>query len=128
MPGVSTYVSRLERRLRDAGIAAPLLLMQSNGGVAGAATIRRAPALTALSGPAAGVVGARAVAAACGIADIITVDIGGTSADICLIKGGQHRPDPARPGRRLAAAAADGRHGDDRRRRRLDRAGRPTAR
>ena len=41
--------------------------MQSNGGVAGGATIRRAPALTALSGPAAGVVGARDVAAACGI-------------------------------------------------------------
>ena len=40
-------------------------------------------------GPAAGVVGARDVAAACGIGDIITVDIGGTSADICLIKDGQ---------------------------------------
>jgi N-methylhydantoinase A len=62
--------------------------MQSNGGVAGGATIRRAPALTALSGPAAGVVGARDVAAACGIKDIITVDIGGTSADICLLKDG----------------------------------------
>jgi N-methylhydantoinase A len=88
MPGVSTYVSRLERRLADEKIAAPLLLMQSNGGVASGATIRRAPALTALSGPAAGVVGARDVAAACGIGDIITVDIGGTSADICLIKNG----------------------------------------
>jgi N-methylhydantoinase A len=89
MPGVSTYVSRLERRLEEETITAPLLLMQSNGGVAGAATIRRAPALTALSGPAAGVVGARDVAAACGIDDIITVDIGGTSADICLIKAGK---------------------------------------
>jgi N-methylhydantoinase A len=89
MPGVATYVHRLESRLADAGIGAPLLLMQSNGGVAGAGTIRRAPALTALSGPAAGVVGARDVAAACGIADLITVDIGGTSADICLIKNGQ---------------------------------------
>jgi N-methylhydantoinase A len=88
MPGVSTYVSRLEKRLEDEKVAAPLLLMQSNGGVAGGATIRRAPALTALSGPAAGVVGARDVAAACGIKDIITVDIGGTSADICLIKNG----------------------------------------
>ncbi|HEY2873966.1 MAG TPA: hydantoinase/oxoprolinase family protein, partial [Reyranella sp.] len=88
MPGVSTYVSRLEKRLEDEKVAAPLLLMQSNGGVAGGATIRRAPALTALSGPAAGVVGARDVAAACGIRDIITVDIGGTSADICLIKDG----------------------------------------
>ena len=89
MPGVATYVERLERRLDEAGIAAPLLLMQSNGGVAGARTIRRAPALTVLSGPAAGVVGARDVAAACGVSDIITVDIGGTSADIALIKGGR---------------------------------------
>ncbi|MGK9052738.1 hydantoinase/oxoprolinase family protein [Neorhizobium petrolearium] len=89
MPGVTTYVGRLEKRLEDEKVAAPLLLMQSNGGVAGAATIRQAPALTALSGPAAGVVGARSVAAACGIKDIITVDIGGTSADICLIKDGR---------------------------------------
>jgi N-methylhydantoinase A len=89
MPGVSTYVSRLENRLVEEKVAAPLLYMQSNGGVAGGATIRRAPALTALSGPAAGVVGARDVAATCGIGDIITVDIGGTSADICLIKDGK---------------------------------------
>src|SRR5579883_612538 len=89
MPGVSTYVSRLEDRLAGEKVAAPLLLMQSNGGVAGGSAIRRAPALTALSGPAAGVVGARDVAAACGIKDIITVDIGGTSADICLLKNGR---------------------------------------
>jgi len=89
MPGVATYVQRLERRLEDVGISAPLLLMQSNGGVAGAKSIRRAPALTVLSGPAAGVIGARDVAAACGISDVISVDIGGTSADIALIKGGR---------------------------------------
>ena len=89
MPAVSTYVERLEQRLRDAGMAAPLLLMQSNGGVAGTASIRRAPVTTLLSGPAAGVVGARHVAAEAGAQDIITVDIGGTSADICLIAGGQ---------------------------------------
>ncbi|MFI0843039.1 hydantoinase/oxoprolinase family protein [Mesorhizobium sp. IMUNJ 23232] len=89
MPGVTTYVGRIEQRLADESVAAPLLLMQSNGGVAGAAAIRQAPALTALSGPAAGVVGARAIAAACGISDLITVDIGGTSADICLIKDGR---------------------------------------
>ena len=88
MPGLTTYVGRLERRLADEGVTAPLLLMQSNGGVAGAAKIRQAPALTALSGPAAGVVGALAEAQACGIDDIVTVDIGGTSADICLIAGG----------------------------------------
>jgi N-methylhydantoinase A len=89
MPGVATYVARLEDRLAAEKVQAPLLYMQSNGGVAGGTTIRRAPALTALSGPAAGVVGARDVADACGIRDIITVDIGGTSADICLIKNGE---------------------------------------
>ncbi|MCO4319167.1 hydantoinase/oxoprolinase family protein [Phyllobacterium sp. 21LDTY02-6] len=89
MPGVTTYIGRLEQRLKTKGVEAPLLLMQSNGGVAGSSTIRQAPALTALSGPAAGVVGARAIAAACGIRDLITVDIGGTSADICLIKDGR---------------------------------------
>ena len=89
MPAVSAYVARLETRLAEAGIGAPLLLMQSNGGVAGAAAVRRAPLVTALSGPAAGVVGARAIGAAMGIPDLITVDIGGTSADICLLQGGE---------------------------------------
>ena len=73
-------------------------------------------------------VGARDVAAACGIQDIITVDIGGTSADICLIKDGEIALTQQRPCRRMAAAAADGRHGDHRRGRRLDRQGRRTAR
>ncbi|WP_375550834.1 hydantoinase/oxoprolinase family protein [Rhodophyticola porphyridii] len=89
MPGVTKYVGRIEDKLTAEGVPAPLLLMQSNGGVAGAGKIRSAPALTALSGPAAGVVGARSVAATCGIGDILTVDIGGTSADICLVSGGE---------------------------------------
>jgi N-methylhydantoinase A len=89
MPAVGRYVERLSARLAESGVRAPLLLMQSNGGVAGAAAIGRAPALTALSGPAAGVVGARDAAAACGIGDIVTVDIGGTSADICLLTSGR---------------------------------------
>ena len=88
MPAVSAYVARLEQRLAAAEVAAPLLLMHSNGGVAGAGVVRLAPLVTALSGPAAGVVGARDVGLAAGLADLITVDIGGTSADICLIQGG----------------------------------------
>ena len=88
MPAVADYVARLESRLDEAGIAAPLLLMQSSGGVAGADAVRRSPLVTALSGPAAGVVGARAVGAAVGLTDLITVDIGGTSADICLMQAG----------------------------------------
>ena len=89
MPAVADYVGRLEARLQSAGITAPLLLMQSNGGVAGAAAVRRAPLVTALSGPAAGVVGARGVGAAAGFTNLITVDIGGTSADICLLQAGE---------------------------------------
>lgn len=88
MPGVTKYVGRLQDKLSNEGVEGPLLLMQSNGGVAGAERIREAPALTALSGPAAGVVGARDAAVACDIKNIITVDIGGTSADICLIADG----------------------------------------
>jgi N-methylhydantoinase A len=88
-PGVATYVERLQRRLAALSVDAPLLLMQSNGGVAGASRIRTAAITTALSGPAAGVVGAREAAAACGVSDLITVDIGGTSADICLIEKGR---------------------------------------
>ncbi len=57
--------------------------------MAGGAAVRRAPLVTALSGPAAGVIGARGVGAAAGFQDLITVDIGGTSADICLMKGGE---------------------------------------
>lgn len=91
MPAVSTYVERLERRLAERGIRAPLLLMKSDGGVAGADTMRRAPVQSALSGPAAGVMGAGFVGALAGFKDLITIDIGGTSADICLIKNGEPR-------------------------------------
>ena len=88
MPAVSNYVAQLERRLVEEKVSAPLLIMKSNGGVVGAKEVERVPAHTALSGPAAGVVGARFVGEAAGHKDIIGVDIGGTSADICLIKDG----------------------------------------
>ena len=88
MPAVSNYVAQLERRLVEEKVSAPLLIMKSNGGVVGAKEVERVPAHTALSGPAAGVVGARFVGEATGYKDIIGVDIGGTSADICLIKDG----------------------------------------
>ena len=88
MPAVSNYVKQLQRRLEEEKVAAPLLIMKSNGGVVGAKEVERVPAHTALSGPAAGVVGARFVCEAAGYKDVIGVDIGGTSADICLIKDG----------------------------------------
>lgn len=88
MPSVSTYVGRLESRMQERRIHAPLLLMKSSGGVTGTREIKIAPVQTALSGPAAGVVGAAFVGEASGFRDLITIDIGGTSADICLIKDG----------------------------------------
>jgi N-methylhydantoinase A len=87
-PAIATYVGRLEERLRAMGVVAPLLLMKSNGGVAGATAVRREPVQTALSGPAAGVVGAQVAADVAGFGNVIGVDIGGTSADISLIKNG----------------------------------------
>jgi N-methylhydantoinase A len=89
MPRVSSYVAKLEERMAAEGIAAPLLLMKSSGGVTGAETIRREPVQTALSGPAAGAMGAAFIGLAAGFRDVISIDIGGTSADICLIKDGE---------------------------------------
>jgi len=89
MPAVSTYVERLERRTRDCGIGAPLLLMKSSGGVTSTQGARRKPVETALSGPAAGAVGAAFIGAASGFKDLLTNDIGGTSADIALIQTGR---------------------------------------
>ena len=89
MPAVSTYVAKLEQRLGERKIPGRLLLMKSSGGVTGAETVRREPVQTALSGPAAGVMGAAFVGDLAGFKNLITIDIGGTSADICLIKGGE---------------------------------------
>ena len=91
MPAVSTYVDRLEIRTRECGIEAPLLLMKSSGGVTSTASARRKPVETALSGPAAGAVGAAFVGASAGFGDLLTNDIGGTSADIALIQRGAPR-------------------------------------
>jgi N-methylhydantoinase A len=88
-PLVGRYVGRLVERLRGRGISAPLSIMKSNGGVIGAETVRAQAVHTALSGPAAGVIGARLIGAASEFADVISVDVGGTSADVCLIQGGE---------------------------------------
>jgi N-methylhydantoinase A len=80
-PLVADYVDRLRARLRG-----PLLLMGSDGGRQ-ADTMLARPASMILSGPAGGVVGARAVAELVGERDIITLDMGGTSTDVTLIPG-----------------------------------------
>ena len=88
---VSGYLEKLEARLAAVAIGAPLLIMKSNSGVTSAREVRRAPILTALSGPAAGAVAARHVGSGCGASRLIAIDIGGTSADITLIDDGDLR-------------------------------------
>ncbi|WP_336216790.1 hydantoinase/oxoprolinase family protein [Nonomuraea sp. LPB2021202275-12-8] len=87
-PTVDGYLSRLERSLAERGMG-ELSMMQSNGGVVPAAYVRQRPIHVLLSGPAAGVAGAVAVASAAGIDDIVTMDMGGTSTDVCLVTGGR---------------------------------------
>jgi N-methylhydantoinase A len=67
----------------------PFLVMQSSGGVASADQVVRKPITTALSGPAAGVLGSAVVAEIAGFPDLVTLDAGGTSTDLCLIEGGK---------------------------------------
>jgi len=80
-PLIERYLGNLERQLNHAR----LQIMQSNGGSISAATARAQAVRTLLSGPAAGVVGARAVARAAGFRKIISFDMGGTSTDVSLV-------------------------------------------
>jgi N-methylhydantoinase A/oxoprolinase/acetone carboxylase beta subunit len=80
-PIIDGYLGALENRLRGSR----LLIMQSNGGSISAAAARAQAVRTVLSGPAAGVVGARTVARAAGFRRIISFDMGGTSTDVSLI-------------------------------------------
>ncbi len=84
-PVVGAYVARLDAGVRAAG--ARLSVMLSSGGVARAEDAGAVPARTALSGPAAGVVGARVAAARAGLDRILTFDMGGTSTDVALVDG-----------------------------------------
>jgi N-methylhydantoinase A len=86
-PTVDAYLANLSNALSDEGVDAPLRVMQSRGGLAGAAIARRRPVRLFLSGPAGGVIGGLGEGEANGERDLITVDIGGTSCDIALING-----------------------------------------
>jgi N-methylhydantoinase A len=87
-PVVGNYLDRLEAALRIEGFAGELLIVQSNGGVMSRSTACELPALTALSGPAAGVIACSAIARASGFLNIITGDMGGTSFDVSLVANG----------------------------------------
>ncbi|WP_241988311.1 hydantoinase/oxoprolinase family protein [Halorubrum sp. SP3] len=88
-PAIDGYVGRLTERARDLGLPQPRI-MQANGGVTDADTVRRNAVTTVLSGPAAGVVGASATAATADDRDgLITFDMGGTSSDVSLVRDGE---------------------------------------
>src|SRR6478752_4174928 len=87
-PVVASYIGKLETALASQSFPGQLHIVQSNGGIMSTATARKLPARTALSGPAAGVVAAVAIARASGFDDLITCDLGGTSFDVSVIAGG----------------------------------------
>ena len=87
-PVVGSYLGKLDDALATDGFGGQFHIVQSNGGVMSTATARRLPVRTALSGPAAGVIAAAAIAEAAGFPDVITGDLGGTSFDVSLVVGG----------------------------------------
>jgi N-methylhydantoinase A len=89
MPIVARYLSTLRQDLDHHSITAPLLLMQSNGGLTTAETATQTPMHIIESGPAAGVIGAQALARALQLPNIITFDMGGTTAKASLVEGGE---------------------------------------
>ncbi len=88
-PRVESYLRRLESKLRDAGYAHELLIMQSNGGIMTADFLASRAVAALGSGPTGGVMGACSVAGRAGVSDFIAVDMGGTSYEACLVRGGR---------------------------------------
>ncbi|MGJ9385813.1 hydantoinase/oxoprolinase family protein [Salipaludibacillus sp. CF4.18] len=84
-PKVSEHFHSLEKRLKTEGVAAKPLITQSNGGIMDVKTAIEQPVKTLFSGPAAGIIGALQVAESAGIENVMTFDVGGTSADISII-------------------------------------------
>jgi len=87
-PVMSDYLGRIETLLGAAGVAAPLQVMHSRGGLLGAAAARGKPIRLTLSGPSAAAIGAAAVLREAGYPDGVSIDVGGTSADVAVIRGG----------------------------------------
>ena len=83
-PRVRDYLQDFEKRLRDLGVGGPIHIMQSNGGTATPASASRRPVALLLSGPVGGVIGG-VLAARETQRPVVTLDVGGTSADIAVV-------------------------------------------
>ncbi len=92
-PLVSGYVGRLDRALRDDGFEGSLFMMGSNGGVLSAERAVRQPIALVESGPIGGCIGAAAYAEALGFANVISFDMGGTTAKCALVEDGRFSVD-----------------------------------
>src|ERR687892_366306 len=90
MPVVGRYLRRLQQNLAERGVRAPLLLMQSNGGLMSAEAATARPMHIIESGPAGGVVGAQTLARFCVLENVITLDMGGTTAKAAMIERGEY--------------------------------------
>ncbi|MEM0990882.1 MAG: hydantoinase/oxoprolinase family protein [Pseudomonadota bacterium] len=90
-PKTALYLRRLESRLKENGVEAIVRIMQSNGGISTIDNSATRPIGLLLSGPAGGVIGGRWTGGHCDTGNVITIDIGGTSADISVIQDGQLR-------------------------------------
>ncbi|MEX2481472.1 MAG: hydantoinase/oxoprolinase family protein [Gammaproteobacteria bacterium] len=86
LPLLGQHLDELQRH----GPRQSLWVMQAQGGLAAAAAVRQTPVTTALSGPAAAVVGMHSLAAQAGYRDVVTLDVGGTSTDVALIADGRY--------------------------------------
>ncbi|CAN0542073.1 unnamed protein product, partial [Laminaria digitata] len=87
-PLMSRYLGRLSDELAKMGFTCPLRLMTSGGGLASLETARRFPIRLVESGPAGGAILAARVARECGLDRVLSFDMGGTTAKICLIDDG----------------------------------------
>jgi N-methylhydantoinase A len=88
-PVAGRYMARLGAAVRQHAPGARIGICQSSGGLMSLARANEMPIRTALSGPAAGVVGAVAAGARSSCKDLITLDMGGTSTDVCLVRDGK---------------------------------------
>ena len=88
-PLMDRYLGRLSDELRGMGFACPLCLMTSGGGLTSVDAARRFPIRLVESGPAGGVILAARLARECGLRDVLSFDMGGTTAKICLIDDGE---------------------------------------
>jgi N-methylhydantoinase A len=95
-PIIDRYLDRLEAGLEDLGATAPLRLMRSDGGVATPGAARHNPAHMLLSGPAGGVIAGAHLARALDVPNLISFDMGGTSADFSLIVDSEPRRSQSR--------------------------------